>query len=193
MQRTGHRVYRGVKSAIDYPVEWDDAFVVIRILKIQRRGDAGYSWNSASRSKGTTGGHGCTLSRLTSLRVPRIYLHFGARDATVISFICCLVHFGPAVYMHRGRWWRRYIRLELCWFLVNFNERRVNANARAREYPPSRFNGRRRWCRSRRLSMLSAETFYQRCVLMPLRIRRFAWMARSCRNDSHQHVKRART
>lgn len=67
--------YRGVKSTIDY--QGDCVCRNSHFLKYKRC-SAQYSWCVREIRRvqigGDNGGHGCTLSRLTSLRVPRIYI-----------------------------------------------------------------------------------------------------------------------
>lgn len=122
--------YRSVKSAIDYR-RGDNA--IIHSLKVQRRvfhATRRFRIREIRREdqEGRRfAGHSYILSRLTSVRVPRVYLHFGARDATRPPVLSALPRI--AVYAYRRRDVYRSCRIVL---LVNFNEYHVNAKPRAR-------------------------------------------------------------
>lgn len=117
--KANHRVYRTVKSAIDYR-RGDNA--ITHLLKVQRICDTllhsceDWEWRHFAE-------YNCILSRLTSVCIPRVYLHFGARDATRPSVLS--VYSASSLYVPLATTdiYRSYRIV----FLVNFNKHRVNA------------------------------------------------------------------
>lgn len=118
-------VYRIVKSAIDYRRGDNAVTHPFKVLTACFTRHA-FRIREIRRDNRENGGilPSCILSRLTGVRVPRAYLHFGARDAARPPVLSVLLH--AAVYMYH---WRRRIFIEAAGtvFLVNFNEHHVNA------------------------------------------------------------------
>lgn len=174
--KTNYRVYRTVKSTIDYH-RGDNA--ITHSFKVQRCVPRSLSWSSARRLRVAAVCQ--TLLYIKSInKRTRVYLHFGVRNA--IHFISVLFRIALYICTRAAMDVHRSCHIVL---FVNFNEHRVNAKlARVAEciYSPRCRDRVDYWRRPSKWPV-------DQSILMLLRVKRAISVARNCRIDLHRCMK----